>query len=287
MRGQRAVWSQLSKRRNRKDTDRNASGPSGKTPPLPRSPRQSLPANIFHFTEIRNCGIHRSSRPRERGDRTSSRTRARVRWTRLRRARGAGPGRDEPREVSQRAERTAPTSGEASWRSRKLRTAKPCGPDRRCYGQALRRCIWARPGPEASSIREVTEARRNSAPGRAGISRQTTAQGRPCVGLHLYAAVQFSACAFAQRTVGASRHPAFPAPSLQRGTRKPAKLGRFGPRECRAMCGRLAKRPNLLASPMSLGYQRRAAIAVSSSLTPGPRSATPIAARAGRCSAVK
>ena len=189
--------------------------------------------------------------------------------------------------VSQRAERTAPTSGEASWRSRKLRTAKPCGPDRRCYGQALRRCFWARPGPEASSIREVTEARRNSAPGRAGISRQTTAQGRPCVGLHLYAAVQFSACAVAQRTMGASRHPAFPAPSLQRGTRKPAKLGRFGPRECRAMCGRLAKRPNLLASPMSLGYQRRAAIAVSSSLTPGPRSATPIAARAGRCSAVK
>ncbi|MEY9755184.1 hypothetical protein ABIE73_002579 [Bradyrhizobium yuanmingense] len=203
----------LSKRRNRKDTERNASGPSGKTPPLPRSPRQSLPANIFHFTEIRNCSIHRSSRPRERGDRTSSRTRARVRWTRLRRARGAGPGRDEPREVSQRAERTAPTSGEASWRSRKLRTAKPCGPDRRCYGQALRRCISAQPGLEASSIREVTEARRNSAPGRAGISRQTTAQGRPCVGLHLYAAVQFSACAVAQRTVGASRHPAFPAPS--------------------------------------------------------------------------
>ena len=72
-----------------------------------------------------------------------------------------------------------------------LRTAKPCGPGRRCYGQALRRWIGALPGLEPSSIRKVTVTKGNSSPGRAGISRQPTAQGRPSVRLHLYAAVRF------------------------------------------------------------------------------------------------
>ncbi|MGY3120678.1 hypothetical protein ACVWXQ_004615 [Bradyrhizobium sp. S3.14.4] len=43
-----------------------------------------------------------------------------------------------------------------------------------------------------------------------------------------------SACAFAQRTVGASRHPAFPAPSFLEGVTETAKLGRNAPRGC---CG--------------------------------------------------
>ncbi|MEY9593422.1 hypothetical protein ABIA06_005713 [Bradyrhizobium yuanmingense] len=213
MRGQRAVWPQPFEEAQPEGHRSQRFWPVGQNTASPAQP-PSIPSRKY-IPLYRNSELQYPSLipAQGEGDRTSSRTRARVRWTRLRRARGAGPGRDEPREVSQRAERTAPTSGEASWRSRKLRTAKPCGPDRRCYGQALRRCIWAQPGLEASSIREVTEARRNSAPGRAGISRQTTAQGRPCVGLHLYAAVQFSACAVAQRTVRASRHPAFPAPS--------------------------------------------------------------------------
>lgn len=67
--------------------------------PFPQNPRQSPLVKIFHFTEIRNCGILSASRPKERGDRTSQRTWAGVRWTRQRRAVEAGPGRDEPREV--------------------------------------------------------------------------------------------------------------------------------------------------------------------------------------------
>ncbi|MHC2635471.1 hypothetical protein ACVME5_008156 [Bradyrhizobium liaoningense] len=58
-------------------------------PPLAKS-RQPLFAKIFHFTEIRFCGILPPSRSRERGDRTSSRTWAGVRWTRQRRAREGG-----------------------------------------------------------------------------------------------------------------------------------------------------------------------------------------------------
>lgn len=97
--------------------------------------------------------------------------------------REAGSGRDEPREVlgslrNGRRQRPAKPLGAKQGR---LRTAKARGPDRRCYGQALRRCFEARPGLRASPIREVTEARRNSAPGRARISRQAIAQGRPGV----------------------------------------------------------------------------------------------------------
>jgi hypothetical protein len=116
----------------------------------------------------------------------------------------------------------------------RLRTAKARGPDRRCYGQALRRWIGAQPGRDASPIREVTEARRNSAPGRARISRRTIAQGRPGV----FRPTCCPACAFAcaNSSRGGSRVPAGTRPSLRslqgRGSRKRAKLGRFKPREC-------------------------------------------------------
>ena len=54
-------------------------------------------------------------------------------------------------------------------------------------------------------------------PGERGISRQTTAQGRPSDWLHLYAAVRSLCATLAQRTAGASRHPVFPAPSFIEG----------------------------------------------------------------------
>ena len=106
----------------------------------------------------------------------------------------AGPGRDEPREGldcvrdGRRLCPAKPLGGAGS-----LRTAKTCGPDRRCYGQALRRWIGAQPGLGTSPIREVTEARRNSAPGRARIRRQPIAQGRPGV----FRPTCCPACAFA------------------------------------------------------------------------------------------
>ncbi len=91
----------------------------------------------------------------------------------------------------------------------------PCGAN----GPCVRQTVWSWPSLLRSSPGEcgtrvnrrgagdyagVREARKNSAPGERGISRPTIAQGRPCVGLHLYAAVRFSACAFAQRTAGAA-----------------------------------------------------------------------------------
>ena len=117
-----------------------------------------------------------------------------------------------------------------TWRA--ARTAKPCGPGRRCYGQVLRRCERAQPGGRHHPIRGVREARRNGRlPGDHGISRPATAQGRPSDRHHLYAAVRFFLrVLFAQRTAGASWHPAFPAPSWIRGWRVEAKLGRNAPR---------------------------------------------------------
>ena len=148
----------------------------------------------------------------------------------------AGPGRDEPREAlgSLRNERRQRPAESFGTKQGELRTAKARRSDRRCYGQALRRWIGALPGFELSSIREATEARGNSAPGRARISRQPIAQGRPSVRRHLYAAVR-SPCATHSRSgprvlVG-TRSSLRP---LHRGGRKRrAKLGRFMPRECR------------------------------------------------------
>ena len=97
-------------------------------------------------------------------------------------------------------------------------------------GRAYGKTVWSWPsllrsscskmrasptGWTASSIRTAREARRNGRlPGDHGISRPATAQGRPSDRRHLYAAVRFFLrVPFAQRTAGASRHPAFPAAS--------------------------------------------------------------------------
>ena len=50
---------------------------------------------------------------------------------------------------------------------RAVRTAKPCGPGRRRYGQAFRGGVERPTGSTASPICGAREARRNSAPGRA------------------------------------------------------------------------------------------------------------------------
>ena len=48
-----------------------------------------------------------------------------------------------------------------------VRTAKPCGPGRRCYGQALAEAAFASTGAVSATSTRVREARGNSAPGRA------------------------------------------------------------------------------------------------------------------------
>jgi hypothetical protein len=130
----------------------------------------------------------------------------------------------------------------ALYERRCVRTAKPCGPGRRCYGQVLRRRHGAN-RRHAGEFREAREARgKVRLPGEHGISRPTIAQGRPCVRRHLYAAVRFFLRVhFAQRTAGASRHPAFPAPFSPGGRdekRKPRakRAARRRRRVCETRC---------------------------------------------------
>ena len=69
---------------------------------------------------------------------------------------------------------------------------------------------------------------------------------------------------FAQRTAGASRHPAFPAPSWTRGWNDQAKLGRNPPRGCEAVSASNASWKSAAAA----SYSVIASAAKQSSLPP-------------------
>ncbi len=92
-------------------------------------------------------------------------------------------------------------------------------------------------GSRASPIRKVTEARRNSAPGRARIRRQPIAQGRPGV----FRPTCCPACAFAcaNSSRSGSWVPAGTRPSLRplhlKRVKVRTKLGHCMPRECRSV----------------------------------------------------
>ena len=142
-----------------------------------------------------------------RGDHVSSRSRAGERWTRQRRAREVRAGRIALREPEASRRRAAlrvrlasmflvtstrPGNNVATKRTRVrqnrvvlavVATVKP-----------LRRCVRAQPGGRHRQFAGRGRPERTRLPGERGISRQPTAQGRPCVGLHLYAAVR-SPCA--------------------------------------------------------------------------------------------
>ena len=112
------------------------------------------------------------------------------------------------------------------------RTAKPCGPGRRCYGQAVRRCARARPGRRHHPIRTVREARTNSAPGRARHKPSDHRAGKAvCWASPVCCCAVLFARAFSR---SGPRVPAGTRPSLRplgsRGWRDQAKLGRFKPR---------------------------------------------------------
>ena len=102
----------------------------------------------------------------------------------------------------------------AKWRA--VRTAKPCGPGRRCYGQALADAAVASTGAVPATSAGAREARRKvRLPGEHGISCPTIAQGRPSDRHHLYAAVRFFLRVhFAQRTAGALSAPGLPCALL-------------------------------------------------------------------------
>jgi hypothetical protein len=113
---------------------------------------------------------------------------------------------------------TSTTLEDNAANKRAVRTAKPCGPVRRCYGQAFAEVWGAQPGQPHRSSAERGRPEGTRLPGEHGISRQTTAQGRSSDWHHLYAAVRFSCARFSRsRPRVRGQHPAFPAPSRTRG----------------------------------------------------------------------
>ncbi|MGY4508638.1 hypothetical protein ACVIN2_002092 [Bradyrhizobium sp. USDA 3650] len=197
--------------------------PSGKT----AGGCQSVAAKIFRFTEIRFWRMCRPSRLILEGRSCGRHVREPgLRWTRQRSGARSRAGRIALREpkasfrraallglsrlqVSGSVDRAGKTA--AKWRA--VRTAKPCGPGRRCYGQAVAEVCASPTGRTASLIRGAREARRKvRLPGEHGISRPTIAQGRPSDWLHLYAAVRFSCVCFSR---SGPRVPAGTRPSLR------------------------------------------------------------------------
>ena len=131
-------------------------------------------------------------------------------------------GRVEPRErIAGRARRAALNAyGKTVWSWPSLLRSSLCGGG------------VASTGAASVNFAKATEARQNSSPGRARISRQPTAQGRPDVSAALSSLLCIACATFSHGSLaGASRHPAFPAPSLIEGAKRPAKLGQNAPRE--------------------------------------------------------
>ncbi len=118
------------------------------------------------------------------------------------------------------------------WRQRTARTAKPCGPGRRCYGQALANAAVAPTGAASVNFAGAREARRNSAPGRARHKPSDHRAGKAvCWASPVCCCAVLPACAFRAADRGCRRHPAFPAPSWLERVSDEAKLGRIQPRE--------------------------------------------------------
>jgi len=86
---------------------------------------------------------------------------------------------------------------------------------------------WRQVGDDASHHADDGGKRARS-PGRPRISRKTIAQGRPVAPAEPVVLPRAFCCT---RTMGASRHPAFPAPSHKFEGGSQAKLGRHAPRE--------------------------------------------------------
>ena len=100
------------------------------------------------------------------------------------------------------------------------RTAKSCGPGAATVASIPAGLCW----------RDNGDNQRRS-PGRARISRQPIARGRPgCLGCTCQTRVR-SSTTHCTRTSGRSRRPAFPAPSVQEGANEMASLGQTVSRE--------------------------------------------------------
>ena len=140
------------------------------------------------------------------------------RWTRQRRAREAGAGRDEPRELQASCGRTA-----------LMRTAKSRGPGCRCYSQTLRRC--AEPNRATRTINSRGDGdNRNSSPGRARHTPSNIAQGRPDDRLPCVSLVHCVCNVFARGSCGCQPAPGLPCALSLRGCEVISKTRAEAPR---------------------------------------------------------
>ena len=117
--------------------------------------------------------------------------------------------------------------GPARALARQARTVKSCGPDAPCWRQAVRRCIRAQPGSNASSIRKATVAKVLGSPRRARISRNPSCRESRMIRFTCGLLVR-SLCA-RPRVQSA---PGFPCALFSREGETDANLGRIAPREC-------------------------------------------------------
>ena len=87
-----------------------------------------------------------------------------------------------------------------------------------------RRCLRAQPGGQHRQFAKRGRPEGTRLPGEHGISRPTTAQGRPSDWHHLYAAVRFFLrVLFAQRTAGARSAPGLPCALLLKRVERQSK----------------------------------------------------------------
>jgi hypothetical protein len=213
---------------------------------------QSRRVKIFHFTEIRKRRMCCPSRLILEGrSYVVTNCEPGLRWTRQRRHERVRAGRVVPVSPKSRADErrcevrranmsmAACTALSAAVASTNARTAKPCGPGRRCYGQAFRGDVREPNRADGINSRGEGGQKESSAPGRARHKPSDHRAGKAvCWASPVCCCAVSLRYIFAQRTAGASRHPAFPAPSWIWGWSDKAKLGRIAPRDCEGVSDR-------------------------------------------------
>jgi hypothetical protein len=96
---------------------------------------------------------------------------------------------------------------------------------------------WCQACDGAFRIARATVTKRSWTPGRARISRKPLAQGRPDRFRRTCGDLLVCFFHFAREAAGAIERPAFPAPSIFRGTLVCKPRAHFTPRECEAVSG--------------------------------------------------
>ena len=124
------------------------------------------------------------------------------------------------------------------WTKRRLRTVKPCGPDAPTLASSSR---------EAQSFSRTMVARKPGRQGEHGVSRKTTAQGRPdCLRRTCMLVCAFLKHSIAHETAGAARTRSSPRP-LSRVACALLFLGRGDDCKTRTQCA--ARMPFVVPAP--------------------------------------